>query len=107
MPDSLEHLDLLLVTVAAPRVVHRDGIHFQGLRYLHTTLAAYVRESVTIRYDPRVTSPPSASSTGTGSSARPSAQITAVTPSASRTSRPPAAPTGAGFASRSTNASPW
>ncbi len=53
MPDSLEHLDLLLVTVATPRVVHRDGIHFQGLRYLHTTLAAYVRESVTIRYDPR------------------------------------------------------
>lgn len=28
------------------------GIHFQGLRYLHPTLAAYVREPVTIRYDP-------------------------------------------------------
>ncbi|MEU4711088.1 Mu transposase C-terminal domain-containing protein [Nocardia salmonicida] len=53
MPDSLEQLDLLLVQVATPRVVHRDGIHFQGLRYLHPTLAAYVRESVTIRYDPR------------------------------------------------------
>ena len=53
MPEHLEQLDLLLVTVATPRVVHRDGIHFQGLRYLHPTLAAYVREPVTVRYDPR------------------------------------------------------
>jgi putative transposase len=52
-PDSLERLDLLLVQVARPRVVHRDGIHFQGLRYLAPTLAAYVGEPVTIRYDPR------------------------------------------------------
>jgi putative transposase len=34
MPDSIEALDLLLVMVARPRVVHRDGIHFEGLRYL-------------------------------------------------------------------------
>lgn len=53
MPDSLEDLDMLLIMVAKPRVVHRDGIHFQGLRYLDTTLAAYVGEPVTIRYDPR------------------------------------------------------
>jgi len=39
--------------VAAPRVVHRDGIRFQGVRYLDPTLAAYVGERVTIRYDPR------------------------------------------------------
>lgn len=52
-PDSLEALDLLLVMVAKPRVIHRDGIHFQGLRYLDPTMAAYVREPVTIRYDPR------------------------------------------------------
>jgi len=52
-PDSLEQLDLLLVQVAKPRVVHRDGIRFQGLRYLDPTLAAYVGEPVTIRYDPR------------------------------------------------------
>ena len=52
-PDSLEQLDLLLVQVAEPRVVHRDGIRFQGLRYLDPTLAAYVGEPVTIRYDPR------------------------------------------------------
>jgi putative transposase len=52
-PDSLEQLDLLLLTVAKPRRVHQDGIHFQGFRYLDATLAAYVGEDVTIRYDPR------------------------------------------------------
>jgi putative transposase len=53
MPDSLEALDLLLVTVAKPRVVHRDGIRFQGQRYIDPALAGYVGETVTIRYDPR------------------------------------------------------
>jgi putative transposase len=53
MPESLEDLDLLLIQVAKARVVHRDGIHFQGIRYLDPTLAAYVGESITIRYDPR------------------------------------------------------
>jgi putative transposase len=53
MPDSLEQLDLLLLTVAAGRTIHRDGIRFQELRYLDLTLAAYVGETVTIRYDPR------------------------------------------------------
>lgn len=53
LPDSLEQLDLLLLTVAKPRRVHPDGIHFQGFRYLDTTLAAYVGEDVIIRYDPR------------------------------------------------------
>lgn len=53
MPESLEELDLLLVMVAKPRTVQRDGIHFQGLRYLDPVLAAYVGEPVTIRYDPR------------------------------------------------------
>ena len=51
--DSLEQLDALLVQVAKARTVHRDGIRFQGLRYLDPTLAAYVGEAVTIRYDPR------------------------------------------------------
>jgi putative transposase len=46
-------LDLLLLTVAKPRKIHPDGIHFQGLRYLDPVLAAYVGEPVTIRYDPR------------------------------------------------------
>jgi putative transposase len=53
LPDSLEQLDLLLLTVAKPRRVHQDGIHFQGFRYIDLTLAAYVGEDVTIRYDPR------------------------------------------------------
>jgi putative transposase len=53
MPESLEQLDLLLLSVAKPRIIHRDGIRFQGLRYLDLTLAAYIGEQVTIRYDPR------------------------------------------------------
>ena len=43
----------MLLTVAKPRRVHPDGIHFQGFRYLDTTLAAYIGEDVVIRYDPR------------------------------------------------------
>src|SRR5579859_1975753 len=53
LPESLEQLDLLLINVARPRRVQRDGIHFQGFRYLDLTLAAYVGEDVVIRYDPR------------------------------------------------------
>jgi putative transposase len=51
-PESLEQLDLLLLTVAKSRKVHPDGIRFQGFRYLDPTLAAYVGEPVIIRYDP-------------------------------------------------------
>jgi putative transposase len=51
--DSLEALDLLLLQVARPRTVQRDGIRFQGLRYFDLGLAAWVGERVTIRYDPR------------------------------------------------------
>jgi putative transposase len=51
--ESLEQLDLLLVMVARSRVVHRDGIRFQTFRYQSPTLADYVGERVTIRYDPR------------------------------------------------------
>jgi putative transposase len=53
MPESLAQLDLLLLTVARTRRIRRDGIHFQGLRYIDLTLSAYVGEDVTIRYDPR------------------------------------------------------
>ena len=53
MPDSLEQLDLLLIQVAKARQVRADGIHFQNLRYISTTLAAYVGETVTLRFDPR------------------------------------------------------
>jgi putative transposase len=50
--DSLEHLDLLLFTETKPRLVRRDGIHFQGLRYLDTILAEYIGKEVIIRYMP-------------------------------------------------------
>ena len=53
MPESLEQLDLLLIQVVKNRRVHRDGIQFHGLRYISPTLAAYVGESVTLRFDPR------------------------------------------------------
>ncbi|GAB2823951.1 Mu transposase C-terminal domain-containing protein [Actinocorallia aurea] len=53
MPESLEQLDLLLLTVAKPRKIHPDGIHFLALRYLDPVLAFYVNEQATIRYDPR------------------------------------------------------
>ena len=53
MPESLEELDGLLLTVPKHRTVQRDGIHFQGHRYLSPTLAPFVGRPVTIRYDPR------------------------------------------------------
>jgi putative transposase len=53
MPDSLEQLDLRLIQGAKARPVRADGIHFQSLRYISTTLAAYVGETVTLRIDPR------------------------------------------------------
>lgn len=53
LPESLEELDLLLVQHAKPRVVQRDGIRFEGLRYASPTLAGFVGEPVTVRYDPR------------------------------------------------------
>jgi putative transposase len=53
MPESLEKLDLLLLTVPTTRRVRPDGIHFLGMRYIDPTLAAYVGEEVLVRYDPR------------------------------------------------------
>ena len=53
MPESLEQLDLLLMHAVSSRKVRQDGIHFENLRYQSPVLAAYVGESVEIRYDPR------------------------------------------------------
>lgn len=53
LPESKEDLDILLLTVAKPRMVQRDGIRFQGLRYFDVALAGHIGEEVTIRYDPR------------------------------------------------------
>lgn len=52
LPERLEQLDLLLLTVPKARRVRQDGSHCQGFRYLDPTLAASVREEVIIRYDP-------------------------------------------------------
>ncbi len=51
--ESLEQLDLLLLTVAKTRKVQADGVRFQGMRYIDPVLAAYVGETVVLRYDPR------------------------------------------------------
>ena len=64
LPESLEELDLLLIQHAKPRVVQRDGIRFEGLRYMSPTLAAFVREPVTVA-STRATSPRSGSSIAT------------------------------------------
>jgi len=53
MPDSLEQLDYLLMTVPKPRTVRREGIFFKTLRYMNLIFVDYVGEDVTIRYDPR------------------------------------------------------
>ena len=53
IPETLEQLDLLLLTVAKARRVHQDGIHFQGFRYMNVNLAGFVGEAVVVRYDPR------------------------------------------------------
>ncbi|PPH72079.1 transposase [Rathayibacter sp. AY1D4] len=53
MPDTITELDDLLLTVPKSRIVQRDGIHFQGQRYLSPTLAPFVGRTVTLRYDPR------------------------------------------------------
>ena len=53
MAEFLEQLDLLLLTVPKTRKIQPDGVRFQGMRYIDPTLAAYVGESVVLRYDPR------------------------------------------------------
>ena len=53
LPETIDELNLLPLTVAKPRIVHRDGVHFLGLRYVSPLLAAYVGESVILRYEPR------------------------------------------------------
>lgn len=53
LPDSLEQLDFLLLTVKKKRSVRTDGIHFESLRYNEPALAAIIGHDVVIRYDPR------------------------------------------------------
>ena len=53
MPESLEQLDLLLLTVPKSRRVQPGRHPVPGDAYTDTTLAAYVGEDVVLRYDPR------------------------------------------------------
>lgn len=53
LPDSLQLLDLLLLMEIKPRIIQRDGIRFQGMRYIAPTLAGFVGEQIYIRYDPK------------------------------------------------------
>ena len=52
LPESIDILDLLLLSIEKPRKIQRDGIRFQAFRYISPTLAGFVGESVTIKYDP-------------------------------------------------------
>ena len=52
MPESIDRLNLLLLTTRKSRVVQRDGIYFSSLRYFHPNLVAYVGEPITVRFDP-------------------------------------------------------
>ena len=52
MPDSIEKLNLLLLTAKKSRIVQRDGIRFAGFRYFHPNLIAYVGERIIIHFDP-------------------------------------------------------
>jgi putative transposase len=53
LPDSIDQLDHLLMTVARTRRVRRDGIRFSEFRYFDTVLSGYIGEDVIIRFDPR------------------------------------------------------
>jgi len=53
MAESLEKLDLLLLTIPKACRIHQGGVRFLGLRYSDPTLTAYAGEEVMLRYDPR------------------------------------------------------
>ena len=107
MPDTLEDLDCCCSPSPSARVVHRDGIHFQGLRYISTrpwppTSASPSRSATT-----PATSPRSACSTTTSSCAGPStADHARRDDHASKTSKPPATPGAERCAPSSTSGSP-
>jgi putative transposase len=71
--DSLEQLDLLLLTVVKTRKIRPDGIRFQGFRYVDPPLAAYVGERPSSAMTPAI-SPKSACSSTIATSPGPSAR---------------------------------
>ncbi|MGH2506832.1 MAG: Mu transposase C-terminal domain-containing protein [Ktedonobacteraceae bacterium] len=53
MPESLDKLHLLLMSIPDHRTVRKDGVHILNNRYFSTELQnGYMRESVLVRYDP-------------------------------------------------------
>jgi putative transposase len=53
MPETLDKLHMLLMTISETRLVRRDGIHVLNYSYIDTELQnGYMRESVLVRYDP-------------------------------------------------------
>ena len=42
LPESLEQMDSLLMSVPKKRKVHRDGIYFKQLRYMNTLFSDFV-----------------------------------------------------------------
>ena len=53
MAESLEKLDLLLLTIPKACRIHQGGVRFLGLRDSDPTLTAYAGEEVMLHYDPR------------------------------------------------------
>lgn len=53
MPESQADLDLMLLHVGKTRKVRRDGIRFKSFRYFDLAISKYVKEEVSIRFDPR------------------------------------------------------
>lgn len=53
MLDSLERLNMLLMSIPEDRLVRKDGVHILTYCYFNTELQnGYMRESVQVRYDP-------------------------------------------------------
>ncbi len=53
LPETIQALDFLLLRVSKLRKVQRDGIRFQGKRYVEPTLVAFIGEWIELLYDPR------------------------------------------------------
>jgi putative transposase len=53
LPETEAALDLLLLPVARPYKIRRDGIHFQTNRYWCDELLSWIGETVDVRFDPQ------------------------------------------------------
>ena len=53
LPESEAELDLLLLPVARPYKIRRDGVHFQTNIYWCDEFLSFIGETVTLRFDPQ------------------------------------------------------